>query len=561
MLMRTLVLSGLLVCAIPAFAQNTQRPPMAQELQGPATIMGRVVAASSGEAIEGANITIQTPTGRKTAKSAADGHFVLAGLPPGTYTVLATRDGFISKSTRATLAATTAGSTVGDRVDLGDVALQQGSTIAGLILDGAGKAVAKAAVSVTRAVYSTPGKRLFMTEGKAESNADGEFRIAGLKPGNYFLSAQAPGANASTFFPGTTNASNASMIIVRSGLDALGMDVRLLPAPLVTISGRVISAVGTAASAFAVMVHPTGNGSGITRVAQLSTQVAADGRFSIPNVPPGTFVIEALLMAKVSAIANSGSSASLSTAREMNESANVTVTVDGHDVPEIALTTVPATLVSGRVTIDGRPLSEDMAKKMQVAVFDTEALSVLHSSFANLEPDSTFTAHVIPGRRIMQVLPQSLPAAEMPNFGGPVALKFIKVFGLDVADDGFDVDARAITDVEIAFTSKVTTANGHVTEGDKPVAGAGVIVFSTEERHWTSSTARRLRSASTGKDGSFSFAGLPDGSYYIVAVPGILEGEWAEPDYLKKLVPLATTFKIGEGETKTLELVRRPGVG
>ena len=65
---------------------------------------------------------------------------------------------------------------------------------------------------------------------------------------------------------------------------------------------------------------------------------------------------------------------------------------------------------------------------------------------------------------------------------------------------------------------------------------------------------RRFRSVRVEPTGAFKISPLPAGSYFIVAVPDEVTGDWQDPSFLDALSRGATPLTIAEGESKTLDL-------
>jgi hypothetical protein len=56
------------------------------------------------------------------------------------------------------------------------------------------------------------------------------------------------------------------------------------------------------------------------------------------------------------------------------------------------------------------------------------------------------------------------------------------------------------------------------------------------------------------QDGRFTARPLPEGRLFAAALEYVDETQWRDPDFLETLVPLATPFTLGEGESKTIDL-------
>jgi hypothetical protein len=90
------------------------------------------------------------------------------------------------------------------------------------------------------------------------------------------------------------------------------------------------------------------------------------------------------------------------------------------------------------------------------------------------------------------------------------------------------------------------------------VAGdASVVIFPRDPDKWTM-RARSIEAARPDQQGRFSIVGLPAGQYLAIAVDYLEEGEERDPDLLKEWARLATSFTLGDGETRTVNLLVTP---
>jgi hypothetical protein len=142
-----------------------------------------------------------------------------------------------------------------------------------------------------------------------------------------------------------------------------------------------------------------------------------------------------------------------------------------------------------------------------------------------------------------------------------LALKEIRVNGVDVTDKPILLGTRtqSMSNVDVVLTDRVAEVNGNVVDDHaRPLAGAMVIVFSTDRQYWFEES-RYLRHVSAGQDGAFTVVGLPSGSYYASVATAADGGEdaWQDPQFLESLVPRATTVTVVEGLKATLALRSR----
>jgi hypothetical protein len=154
----------------------------------------------------------------------------------------------------------------------------------------------------------------------------------------------------------------------------------------------------------------------------------------------------------------------------------------------------------------------------------------------------------MPGTQVVQRIPS--------GGGAPWLTKSIRVAGVDVTDSGVDVrSGEEINDLEIEITGQVSTVSGTVTT-DRGTAAADytVIAFPQDPTLWAAQAPGRSGVSRPDQQGGFQLKSLRPGSYFIVAVTYVEQGQWTDPDYLEMLRPQATLLTIGEAETKSVTL-------
>ena len=166
-----------------------------------------------------------------------------------------------------------------------------------------------ASVTALRRQYQQGQSRLFPAGDRAQANDIGEYRIFGLAPGQYYVSStvqaltlampignsvEVSGQNsgyAPTFYPGTADAASAQKVTVGVAQTLSGIDIALTPTRLATITGTAVDSEGRP-MAGSVFATPRGNGLGLWSRGR--GRSAPGGRhFTIPNVPPGEYVLRA----------------------------------------------------------------------------------------------------------------------------------------------------------------------------------------------------------------------------------------------------------------------------
>ncbi|CAN5189791.1 hypothetical protein BH11MYX1_BH11MYX1_32250 [soil metagenome] len=112
----------------------------------------------------------------------------------------------------------------------------------------------------------------------AEADADGHFRIAGLAPGKFQLSAT------------TRTAGSSVPVLAIARATTTSKELRIVVVPLARVTGRVVSSSAPVAGANVSAAHP---GPGPVPQAGPSATSQADGTFTLDGVPFGTIVLSA----------------------------------------------------------------------------------------------------------------------------------------------------------------------------------------------------------------------------------------------------------------------------
>jgi hypothetical protein len=87
-----------------------------------------------------------------------------------------------------------------------------------------------------------------------------------------------------------------------------------------------------------------------------------------------------------------------------------------------------------------------------------------------------------------------------------------------------------------------------VTDGTAQATLYRLLVFPDDERQWAEHS-RFVKVASPRADGTFTVAGLLPGKYFVAAVSVLDDGEWHDPDVLRRLKSGAATVTVSASET------------
>jgi hypothetical protein len=554
-----------------------------QPKTGTARLRGRIVSAESGGPVRRAQVRIiGTEIGSKNAMTDADGRYEFRDLPAGRFNLSATKAGFVTVQygqTRPFESGKPIDLTEGQLLDKADFSMPRGSAISGRLVDEFGDPIADAVVNAMRSVWSGGRRKLQPTGRTATTNDLGQFRIYGLSPGDYYVNATfrggdmmgmdvmmaavtgGPGAGAGpvgsnpnsgyapTYFPGTANGAEAQRITLAVGQEAQNTDFALLPVKLVKITGTVISSEGKPVEGSMINAMPRNADTPGMMMMAGNARTDKNGNFTISNVAPGDYTLQSRVMQFMT---SGGGDNMMFTARIGGDSGSeaevgsLPISVGGEDLSNVIIVTSKGATAAGHLTFeDGTKPTTLTGIRVSASAVDADGPVASFGGPGTVKVDGTFELRGLVGTRIVRV--SNLPAGWM--------LKSVSVNGTEITDTGMDFKpGEAVTGVDITLTSKLTQVNGTVKSGSQPVKDYTLVVFSDESQKWTLPNSRFVTGTRPDQEGRFQVKNLPAGGYYVIAVDYLAQGEWNDPDVLERLKSKATSFSLGDGETKTLNL-------
>jgi Carboxypeptidase regulatory-like domain len=551
--MRTVAAFLMAVMSSAVCAAQTPPPRDASAQTGTAIIRGHVFDAANGQPLRKAQIRAFSPELRdsRLATTDANGAYEFKDLAAGRYSLNASKGSYVGLSygqTRPLEPGKLLEVRNAQLLDKVDFSLPRGAVITGRVVDEFGEPVADVQVAAMRTQY-LQGRRQLMPAGRNGTTNDiGEFRLYGLPPGQYAVSATYrvnSGSNevsndrsgyAPTYYPGTTNSGEAQRITVGVGQKISDLNIALLPTRLARISGTAVDSEGKPLATGILMMMQTGSvGFNMTSGGQLRP----DGTFVIGNVAPGDYVVRVMPM--------NGGGPNPST-----ELVQTDLSVAGEDINDVRLVGVKPSKVTGRIIPAPSQASNPNFSAIQLVAAPFVQQPLGGGGPTRVNDDGTFEMSVPPGKANIRMNPI-----------GPFAntrIKSVRLNGVDMIDTGIDFRPNEdVTGLEIELTTQLSSAGGVVTDArGNAVKDYTVITFARDREKWGPGS-RYLNGGRPDQDGKYKVF-LPPGDYYAIALDYVEQGTQTDPEFLERLKGRATEFSINEGETRVVDLKLTTGI-
>ena len=547
--MRISIQSGLLLfVGALALAAFQDQPPAnkskddATKPKTTASLAGRVLNAQSNEPLKKATLLLvktgggsATPT---TAETNEKGEFSFDNIDPGRYYLTGERTGFTRQAYGArgnSLSGTMLLFTAGQEVKDLTFKLLPNAVIAGKVLDEDGDPIANCAVMALRPMYQR-GKKQFLPLAQSVTNDLGEYRLANLKAGRYFVSAtqmnlgiglagasnkpptdKAEPSYTTTYYPNSMEKDGAAPIDVGVGAETRGMDIRMAKIDTFRVKGKLAATPGKQ-----VLVLLTPKGAGITGlVTRIHNMAIAqqDGTFEIKGVPPGSYTLSA----------TSDGMSSLGPTQ--------TVQVGDQHIAGLILQSSGNDELTGTVKVEGDDKAD--LKKMEVSIEPIEVFNPVPPK-ATAGEDGKFTLKdVAPDRYLVH--------GKSTGANEAYYLKAVRYNGVDVLEDGIDLNGGMVAALEVTLSANGAQVDGTIAGADgNPETGVTVVLIPDSRRF------SLYKEMTTDQHGGFSFKGVTPGDYKVLAWEDIETGAYQDPEFLKPFLGRAEAVSVKESEHKTV---------
>ena len=528
----THVLLLYLIFALAAQAPTTTLAPRKDQCK----ISGIVVKLGGSEPLRKAHVRIEDADERSRSISVstdAAGHFELKDLDPGRYRLHVSRAGFVTEeygqrkpSDPGAVLTLRSGQEISNMI----FRMISAGVKAGRILDEDGEPMPSVIVNANRDLY-THGKRSLRISGWAETNDLGEYRLFGLAPGRYFVSAVSRAdrtddtgtdaeANAQglarMYYPGKPDRFRATAILVKGGEEVPSVEILMQQVLTYHVRGRVFNQI----------THKPGVGSSVFLVSKMTDQEIfgereanigkSDGSFDFTDVPPGSYSLATFWFDEGRVY-----------------SSRTPVDVSNTNVENVGVTIMDGASVGGRVIWEGKPSLE----KDELAVTLTPTDISFGYNSTRVSQLGLFTL-----KNVGEGSYYAAPSGQSKD----CYVKDITYAGSSVLQEGFSVTAGAPGSLEIIISSQGARVRGEVSNQEGlPAAGVWVALVPNTARqshHWL------YKAQTTDQHGHFDVRGIAPGDYRLFSWDEVEEGAWEGPDFIKPLVDKNKGEKISVQE-------------
>jgi len=582
-----LVLLGLLMMLPGAFAQDASVSDASRAADSSlvakashATLRGIVTKDPGSDPVKKVLMELmaedQSQGGNYTAVTEADGSFHIEGILPGRYRLFAERTGYLEvdshrRQSDGLVLTLVAGQEVKDLM----IRLQASAIVQGRVTDEDGDPMANVDVAVMKQTFAS-GRGHWEQSAAERTNDLGEYRIAGLAAGAYYISVTPPPdvkrwietaskaepqnrstaspnksppmSYTTTYYPGTRDRGQAAPIQLGAG-DDFPANFSLTRSPSLAIRGSIAMPPGAAATA---MVYSKDFGLVLS-----AGDVRKDGGFEIPDVSPGSYTVVATvagaspsMMARQSVQVASGDVEGLRLVPQSGGWIHGRVRVENKngikpfDVRQIYLALVSAD--GDGDMLSALSLGENFSGSVRMTA-DGDVSSGLtigdgFSPIAHVNADGSFEwKNVPPGRYSVQA-------------GGGAAdwfLKSVVAGSRDVKDAGLTVSGGAAV-LDVIASTGAGVVDGVVVNA-KGEAVANAVVVAVPEARLRSRTDY-FRKTVSDQSGRFVLRGVIPGAYTLLAWESMDGDDYYNPEFLRGCEGEGKTLSVSEGDHVSLQL-------
>jgi hypothetical protein len=510
--------------------------------QDQAGIRGAVVD-QLGNAVAQARVGV-APSGSgsvlRTTMTDSDGRFEIAGLPTGTWTLTASKVGYVDAVLGRTLPFGAPVQIPLDASQIRDVQVTMARTgaISGMTRGPSGGPV-NASIWAQRWIRQN-GQRQLRSVGRRSVRMDGTFRIYDLPPGRYLVSAapsstyggalipmDAPNTSVIVprrYYPGVIDPAQAAEVVVGADEEVTGIDFDLTAVPAGTIDVEVINSTVLDLVSIDVRWAPeTTTGQDYSSYRNRGT-VNAGNHAILRGLPAGPHTIAAVGRLR----------GARGTVAPPPLWALERVETTGPEV-SVRLVLQPGVVITGRYVFTGNAAPPDLSRMLP----ELRPVDLLVSDMRG-----EMRARRLPGGFEISGVPPGDYRIDLSGIPAPWSVVSAVADGQDLIDAVLVVrSGQTVDSLVVTLASGETRIEGSVRDqAGRPRFDAPVVIFPADAS-LRKVESRWIALAQPDIDGHYDVKGLPEGDYFVTAA-SIDFDPALEPDRLAALEPAARRVRL-----------------
>jgi len=395
------------------------------------------------------------------------------------------------------------------------------------------------------------GTRGFEPAGWATTGRDGEFRIAGLAPGKYYLSSatdrtvswasQGAGsveAYGTTYYPSSPALELAAQVDIREGQEVNGLKIRMRRSAVRHVRGKVLSQVPdlvpSRVRASLWLAHQNADtASTFLKFQDDSGVLSQDWRFDLSATEPGAYY---LLVAD--------------SRNPIRPLGRAVIQVAASDIENLTVPVFPPAKVRGVVRFDKSDeqgaTKPPSVKGVMIRLRAADSL-VINPPSASAGGDGTFILDDV-GVGSYQIAVRQLPAGTY--------LKSVRMGGDEVTGRAVTINGGDL--IEVIVSADAAQIGGTVEDDQNHRVPRAVVVLTPEPPRLEQ--GHLYQTTTTNENGEFSFQNLGPGAYSVRAWEDMdtSAGLQYDPDLTRLSQNRGAAITIGENDMRQVQLLVIP---
>jgi hypothetical protein len=367
------------------------------------------------------------------------------------------------------------------------------------------------------------------------------------------------------FFPSATTSTQATVMTLASGDERTGVDLQLRQVPGFRISGTVSGPENQTANLGVRLLPANYDQYSADQGSETANTVTeADGSFTLLGVPPGSYALKVLRIPQPPIVAERyvvqsngvGISASFSSVpsppvpqalpTDPTLWGEVQISVMDADVTGVQLSLRTGPRVMGRIEFDGsspKPALDRVPPQVSLSLSPVDGRMIGPIMPPAISANGQFTTmSLAPGKYVM-------------NGGAPGwILKSVMADGHDIADVPIDLETGDISGVVVTFFDRPSQISGTVKTSRGDADDSAWVLLVPDIRDATL-RSRRVRSARSSPQGSYTLGSILPGDYWLAALKdNLLDAGYDQGELLDAISRIGTRITIADAEHRTQDL-------